>query len=119
VEDQYRRAFEAAEKKARGSNLLGAVADYRKAILFRETSEAQAGLGRVLYDASQPGAALEALKRAVQLDPANAEAWMALGDVYLLDDRTREARAAYERYLALQPDGPRAADVRAVLQRMR
>jgi len=119
VEDQYRRAFEAAERKARNSNVLGAVADYRKAILFQETSEAQAGLGRALYDASQPGAALEALKRAVQLDPANADAWMALGDVYLLDDKTREARAAYERYLGLQPGDARAPDVRAVLQRMR
>jgi predicted negative regulator of RcsB-dependent stress response len=44
---------------------------------------------------------------------------MTLGDVYLLENKTAEARAAYERYLAIQPDGPRAADVRAVLQQLR
>jgi Flp pilus assembly protein TadD len=118
-EESYRKAFESAERKAQSANFLAAVSDYRKALLFKETSEAQAGLGRALFDASQPGPALDALKRAVQLDPNNAEAWVTLGEVYLLDDRTREARAAYERYLELRPDGRFAADVRAVLARMR
>ena len=118
-DESYRKAFESAERKAQSANFLGAVSDYRKALLFRETSEALAGLGRALFDASQPGPALDALKRAVQIDPNNAEAWVTLGEVYLLDDRTREARAAYERYLELRPDGRFAADVRAVLARMR
>jgi len=118
-EESYRKAFASAERKYQSSNFLGAVADYRRALMFRETSEALAGLGRALYDASQPGPALAALRRSVELDPRNADAYLTLGEVYLLDERTREARAAYERYLELAPDGAHAPDVRAVLERMR
>ncbi len=119
AEASYRKAFASAERKYQASNFLAAVADYRRALMFRETSEALAGLGRALYDASQPGPALAALRRAVELDPKNADAYLTLGEVYLLDDRSREARAAYERYLELAPSGPHAPDVRAVLERMR
>jgi Tfp pilus assembly protein PilF len=41
---------------------------------------------------------------ATQEDPENANAWAALGGVCVLTDHEEEARQAYERALAIEPD---------------
>ena len=92
--------------------------DYRRALGLKETSAAQAGLGRALYDGNQPLAAQEALLRAIELDARNARAWLALGEIYLEQDRKDEARQAYLKYLEIEPNGPYARDVRSVLQQL-
>jgi len=118
-DDGYQRAFDAAQRKYEAGNFTAAIAEYRRAIALRETSAALTGLGRALYDANQPGPALRALRRAVQLDDRNAEAYIALGEIYLGDKRLSDARRSYERYLALEPQGRYATDVRSVLARMK
>jgi len=115
----YREALAAAESQYQSGAYLAAVAQYRRALAERETSEALAGLGRALYDARRPGEALEALERAVALDAANGPAWLALGEVRLAEGERAAARAAYSRYLQVAPGGAHAAEVREVLQRLR
>lgn len=55
------------------------------------------------------------LQAAVQKAPTYADAWSALGDMYLWSDRPAQAAQAYGRWQALQPDqaAPRLARARA------
>ncbi len=115
----YREAFDRAGRRYQAGDFAAAAADYRRALGVQETSEALAGLGRALYDARRPGEALEALDRAVALDAANGDAWLALGEVHLSRGERAEARAAYRRYLEVAPGGAHADEVRQVLQRLR
>ncbi|HET6923032.1 MAG TPA: DUF4388 domain-containing protein, partial [Anaeromyxobacteraceae bacterium] len=117
-DDAYRRALASADRKYQAGNFAAAVADYRRAIASRETSEALAALGRALYDGNQPLAAQEALLRAIEIDRRNARAWLTLGEIYVEQDRKGEARQAYLRYLEIEPNGPYARDVRSVLQQL-
>jgi CheY-like chemotaxis protein len=117
-DEAYRRALASADRKYQDGNFAAAVADYRRAIASKETSAAQAGLGRALYDGNQPLEAQEALLRAIELDPRNARAWLALGEIYVEQDRKDEARRAYMKYLEIEPSGPYARDVRSVLQQL-
>jgi len=66
-----------------------------------------------------------ACRRAVQVDPNRANAWFVLAALLFgeakLDARgnfaiTGECRQALQKYLELAPDGPHAADVKAMLQ---
>ncbi|HEU4385321.1 MAG TPA: response regulator [Anaeromyxobacteraceae bacterium] len=118
-EEAYRRAMASAERKYQAGNFAGAVADYERAIAAKETSAAQAGLGRALYDGNQPLSAQEALLRAIEIDERNARAWLALGEIYVAQDRKADARRAYLKYLELEPSGPYAREVRSVLQQLR
>jgi CheY-like chemotaxis protein len=114
-EEAYRRYLASADRKYETGNLTGAVADYRRALAQRETSPALAGLGRALYDLNEGLGALDALLRAIEIDRRNARAYLTLGEIYVQQDRRRDARRAYERYLQLEPAGPYAREVRAVL----
>ncbi len=115
----YERALASARRKHQAKDLRGAIADYRRAIAAKETSAALAGLGRALHEAKQPALAVKVLRRAVQLDPRNAGAHLSLGEVYRRMARKKEARAAFERYLELEPGGERAREVRYALQQLR
>jgi tetratricopeptide (TPR) repeat protein len=67
-----------------------------------------------------------ACRKCVQADPSRANAWFILGSVLFADApiangkviATSEMREALEKYLALAPDGPHAADVKAMLEMM-
>jgi tetratricopeptide (TPR) repeat protein len=115
----YAEAMSAAEASHRSGDFSAAAASFRRAIGVQETSEAQAGLGRALSDALRPEEALAALRRATALDPANGPAWLTLGEVHLALGDAVQARAAYERYLAVDPSGRHAGEVRAALARLR
>jgi tetratricopeptide (TPR) repeat protein len=55
--------------------------------------------------------ALDALKRAARVDPADATAHHELGYMYKDDGKRREAIAEFKRYLELRPD---AGDISSV-----
>jgi tetratricopeptide (TPR) repeat protein len=66
-----------------------------------------------------------ACRKCVQADPTRANAWFILGSDLFADapidgkgkvTASPEMREALEKYLALAPDGPHAADVNAMLQ---
>lgn len=117
--EEYEARLGAARRERAAGRLASAIDGYRRALAVRDTSAGQAELGGALLDAAQPAAALEALRRAVELDATNAPAYMALGEVSLGEGRVDDARRAFERYLALEPQGDRAAEVRAALERMK
>ena len=52
----------------------------------------------------------------IALDPKRAIAWLNLGDAYVNLQKNAEARDAYEKYLALAPNGKSVPDVRQKLQ---
>ncbi len=65
-----------------------------------------------------------ACRRAVAVDPANANAWFVLGSDLFVDAKadaqgkfvlTSECRQALEKYMELAPTGPHAADTKAML----
>ena len=63
--------------------------------------------------------AAAACRRAIAIDPAAGAGWLALGEVSLAAGDRDRARSAFERYLAVEPGGPHAARVRALLERLR
>jgi tetratricopeptide (TPR) repeat protein len=115
----YAEAMAAGEASYLAGDFPAAVASFERAVGIRETSDAQAALGRALSDAGRPGEALAALRRATVLDASNGAAWLALGEVQLTGGDPGGARASYERYLAVEPAGRHAEEVRAVLARLR
>ncbi|MGH9559809.1 MAG: polysaccharide deacetylase family protein, partial [Terracidiphilus sp.] len=50
--------------------------------------------------------------KTIALDPKRAVAWLNLGDAYVCLKKNPEARDAYEKYLALAPNGKSAPDVK-------
>jgi Flp pilus assembly protein TadD len=108
----------AGAQKYAARSFAGAAAEYRRAAEIQETGEALAALGRALHDARRTGEAWPVLRRATAIDPDNAEAWLTLGEVHLSRREIAEARAAYRRYLELEPRGRYAEDVRQVLGRI-
>jgi Tfp pilus assembly protein PilF len=72
-------------------------------------------LGFLFYKQGQTAKAVPWFEQAVDADPARALAWLNLGDARLLLSDETQAEAAYQRYLALTPQHPRAAEVRAWL----
>jgi CheY-like chemotaxis protein len=116
--DAYLEAMEAGARRYRAQAFAAAAAEYRRASRIRETGDALAALGRALYDAGRTAEAGVELRRAVRVDPGSAAAWLALGEVHLARGEAAEARAAYERYLEIEPRGRWARDVRQVLGRL-
>lgn len=55
-------------------------------------------------------------QEAIAQDPKRAIAYLNLGDVYADQQKPVEARAAYEKFLALSPSSTSAAAVREKLQ---
>jgi tetratricopeptide (TPR) repeat protein len=64
-------------------------------------------------------AAAAAFRRATALDASNGGAWLGLGEVLMTLGDPAGARVAYERYLAIDPAGRHAGEVRSVLERLR
>ena len=118
-DDAYRAALLQARRDHQDGRLDAAIEGYRRALAVAETSAARAELGRALRDAGQTSAAVDALRRAVELDARNASAYIAVGEISLRERRLDEARSAFQRYLALEPEGEHAAEARAALAGMR
>ncbi|MGD0739650.1 MAG: tetratricopeptide repeat protein [Terracidiphilus sp.] len=79
----------------------------------------------VLYNIGDTGNSAAACRKCVQADPTRANAWFVLGSDLFADAPvssagkvtiTVETRQALEKYLELAPDGPHAADTKAMLQ---
>jgi tetratricopeptide (TPR) repeat protein len=79
----------------------------------------------VLYNNGITQDSAAACRKCVQADPARANAWFILGSVLFADSPINaqgkvtaapEMREALEKYLALSPEGPHAADVKAMLE---
>jgi peptidoglycan/xylan/chitin deacetylase (PgdA/CDA1 family)/uncharacterized caspase-like protein len=72
--------------------------------------------GFAFFRMQQYDDAVKWFKQTITLDPKRAVAWLNLGDAYVNLKKNAEARDAYEKYLALSPNGKSAPDVREKLK---
>ena len=114
-DDPYDLALAEARREQAEARFGEAVSAYRHALAVRGTSEAFEGLGRALRDTGDAPAAVQALLRAIELDPSNAAAYIAIARIYVEARQVADGRTAYERYLAIEPEGTYAEEARAVL----
>ncbi len=80
-----------------------------------KSSEALTLLAEAEFTRGHTGAALKLATQAANVNQNFADAYVIIGGVYQEKGKNAEARAAYEQYLALQPKGKHAADLRAIL----
>jgi predicted Zn-dependent protease len=88
------------------ANRYDRTGDRDKASTVRAKAHLAAGM--YLLDAGKPGEAVPALRQAVDADAGLAHAWYFLGEAHRASQRPADARAAYERCLAINPDHGRA-----------
>jgi len=78
----------------------------------------------VTYNSGDMNGAVTACRKAAAVEPTRADTWFILGSVLFVDAKpdaqgkfviSAECRQALEKYLELAPDGPHAADVKAML----
>jgi tetratricopeptide (TPR) repeat protein len=79
------------------------------------SSEALTLLAEAEFTRGHTGVALKLATQAANMNQNFADAYVIIGGVYQEKGKNAEARAAYEQYLALQPKGKHAADLRAIL----
>jgi hypothetical protein len=90
-----------------------------KASNLRKTPMLMRELGKAYYKSDQLSPAIDRLKQATVLDGRDAEAFVYLGTALQDAHRLAEAKAAYRRFLGLEPASTRRhAEVAAVLQRL-
>lgn len=97
----------------------------RSAELSSNPGRAYFNVCAVAYNNGDTAAAVTACRKCVQADPTRADGWFVLGSSLFADAKidsagkvlmTAETRQALQKYLDLAPDGPHAADVKAMLQ---
>ena len=110
--DGFKRATEAAPDNAAGYTMLGnsqyilrdlqqAVGNFEHAVRLGPTAAAHANLALVYYDSGRYEDALRSYQQALERDPKNVMNHRNIGDVYVRLGRGAEARAAYERAIAV------------------
>jgi CheY-like chemotaxis protein len=117
VDGDYTRLLASAERKYESGRFPEAVDDFRRAVALKPTAAANVGLARALYDGNRARDALRALEAATTINRSYAPAYLLLGEIHQAESRKSEARAAYQRFLALQPTGDQAKAVREILAR--
>lgn len=97
----------------------------QSAVLATNQGLAYFNVCAVLFNIGNTKDSAAACRKCVQADPSRANAWFVLGSDIFADlpavahgkvAASLETREALEKYLALAPDGPHAADVKAMLE---
>ncbi|GEN08711.1 serine/threonine protein kinase [Myxococcus fulvus] len=120
-EGEYLNLIKQAKSATVGGRHKTAAASYRKAMdLNPDSTEAKAGLGIALVNGFESESAFREATRlladVVRDDEKNARAWLSLGMAYQSLGKNAEAARAYSQYLKLEPSGPSANEVRAMLK---
>lgn len=84
-------------------NLQGAAAAFEKSLALSPSAAAEAGLATAARKLGDAPRAIEALRRAVALDPEDADSWNEVGALLLQGDETDSAISAFERAVDLRP----------------
>jgi tetratricopeptide (TPR) repeat protein len=112
---EHRRILAAAEKKYEVGRFEEAIADYRRAVAMRANAPALVGLARALYDSNRPAEAARTVDLAIKAEGDYAPAWLLLGEIHQGEGRNGQAKAAYERFLQLEPRGEQSQAVREII----
>jgi len=100
----------------RESNYLGTANKFVKAAQLKPAnSEFANNAGFAFYRLGKYEESIAWLKKAIELDPKRAVAYLNLGDTYAIVQRNAEAREAYKKYLELAPNSKAAPDVKKKL----
>ncbi len=123
TEAEYARLLRQAKSSVVGSRYKEASTSYRAALSLKPSSiEAKEGLGFALVMGSTSDSsyreAAKLLQEVVKEDEASARAWFALGMAFQVTGKAPQAVRAYQNYLALEPSGKFAADVRLALRQL-
>ncbi|MGE5047008.1 MAG: tetratricopeptide repeat protein, partial [Deltaproteobacteria bacterium] len=107
---------EKGDAEQQGGDVDGAIRDFQKALsMDASLPSIWTKLGIAYKDKDCKGCrarAVDALKRATHVDPADVVAHHELGYMYKDDGRRKEAIAEFRRYLALKPDAGDAPTVK-------
>ncbi|MDC0709534.1 response regulator [Stigmatella sp. ncwal1] len=106
-----------------GGRYKAASSSFRKALKLKPSSdEAREGLGFSLVMGSTSDSAYREavwlLQDVVKEKDTNARAWFALGMALQVTSQNAQAVKAYKKYLALEPSGKFASDVRLALKQL-
>ncbi len=119
-EEAYAKELATGEASLKHSDVPRAVAAYRRAVELKpESAAAQMALGDALLETDDAKAALEALEKAARLNPKSGRTLVLLGAAHQAVGNNAAAMHDYDRYLSLEPNGPSARDVRAILDGLR
>jgi tetratricopeptide (TPR) repeat protein len=116
--DFFEARFDLAQVLDKQGKHEEAVEEYQQAVTLRpENAEAQYNLGALLMQQKHYDSARPHLEAAMAADSTNANAARALGFACLQGEKkdVKAAKRNFERYLALKPGAPDAADIRAVI----
>ncbi len=83
-----------------------------------DSAEANGVLAHVLFNRNRRPEALAAAERAVKLDSKLADPYLVIAGIHQDAGEMSEAKHAYQRYLDLDPHGPKAADVQAIVEKL-
>lgn len=122
-ERDYADFIKQARSAIVGERYKAASSNYRKALRLKPASdEAREGLGFSLVMGSTSDAAyreaVRLLQDVVKEKDTNSRAWFALGMALQVTSQNAQAVKAYKKYLALEPSGKFASDVRLALKQL-
>jgi outer membrane protein assembly factor BamD (BamD/ComL family) len=82
-------------------------------------AEKELQIGKFYFRKQSYKAAAKRFDEATKWNPGLAEAWLRLGETHSKLSDEKSARAAYEKFLELQPEGREADGVRKLLKLQR
>ena len=85
-------------------SLEGAASAFEKSLALAPSAEAEVGLATAARKLGDAPRAIAALRRAVALDPEDADSWNELGGLLLQREEVAPAIAAFERAVSLRPE---------------
>jgi len=102
------RALRDADTREQAEDHRGAIEACRRALALGGPPATHRRLGALYVNAGEPAPAIEHLRRAVALDPSDADAFCLLGAALSDARRPAEAARSFEDALARRPDFPEA-----------
>ena len=114
--DAYRKSLRRGQQLYNHGNIRGAVEEYKKALeAWPNSDTVLLAIGAAYYELDDNAQAVSYLERAINLNPRNARAYLTLGTIYQTQDKKPQAIEAYKKYLAYDPNGKFAGDIRNIL----
>jgi len=114
----YEQLYDEARRARRRRDFTAALDLATRAGQLQPTAQAMTIQAEALLGLGEANRALPAADGAVQLKPRHAPAWYIKGKIHRALGQTEEARAAFNEYLRLDPEGARADQVIDLLQDM-